>query len=271
MKKKYNVDKMYTYLRGFLVGAKMEQSINALSYAREQHKDQLRKDGIPYIVHPLSMACYAVALGIRDDDIIAGILLHDVSEDCGIPVSFLPVNDSAKQIVKYMTITPLQGEEKKDTKRRYFRNMLECKGAVLAKGLDRYHNMSTMAGVLSLEAIRKNIMENDEMLLPMLKEAKERYPELSDILFILRTNISDISDALREHYPEERPYILVEDSRTTDEMGYHYTAKIIDKGDINIPKDDMSFSADGVVDWNDLRDSWIKKIEEKYSVEIKLK
>ena len=203
MKKQYNVDKMYTYLRGFLVGAKMEQSLRALSYAREKHKEQKRKDGVPYIVHPLQMACYAVALGIREDDVIAGALLHDVCEDCGVPVSFLPVNDNVKQIVKYMTITPLPGEEKADTKRRYFRNMLDCKGAIIVKGLDRYHDMSTMAGVLSAEAIKKNILENEELLLPMMKEAKEKYPELSDIMFILRTNISDISYALRDKYFDE--------------------------------------------------------------------
>lgn len=215
MKKQYNVDKMYTYLRGFLVGAKMEQSIRALSYAREKHKEQKRKDGVPYIVHPLQMACYAVALGIREDDVIAGALLHDVCEDCGVPVSFLPVNDNVKQIVKYMTITPLPGEEKADTKRRYFRNMLECKGAIIVKGLDRYHNMSTMAGVLSAEAIKKNILENEELLLPMMKEAKEKYPELSDIMFILRTNISDISYALRDKYFDE-PEDDNSDNQSTD-------------------------------------------------------
>ncbi|WP_097006935.1 HD domain-containing protein [Lacrimispora amygdalina] len=205
MSKQYNVDKMYTYLRGFLVGARMEQSIKALSYAREKHKDQKRKDGVPYIVHPLQMACYAVALGIRDDEIIAGTLLHDVCEDCGVPIDFLPVNNSVKQIVKYMTITPLPGEEKIDIKRRYFRNMLECKGAIIVKGLDRYHNMSSMAGVLKPEAIRKNITENEELLLPMMKEAKEKYPELSDMLFILRTNITDISNALRDKYFDKEP------------------------------------------------------------------
>lgn len=211
MKKEYNVDKMYTYLRGFLVGAQMEQSLKALSFAREKHKDQKRKDGVPYIVHPLQMACYAVALGIRNDDIIAGALLHDVCEDCGVPVSFLPVNDNIKQIVKYMTITPIPGEEKSDTKRRYFRNMLECKGAIIVKGLDRYHNMSTMAGVLSPEAIQKNIKENEELLLPMMKDAKEKYPELSDILFILRTNISDISYALRDSYCCDKKEKMIEE------------------------------------------------------------
>ena len=36
----YNVDKMYTYLRGFLVGGKYTQSVIALQYAREKHKTE---------------------------------------------------------------------------------------------------------------------------------------------------------------------------------------------------------------------------------------
>ena len=73
-----NVDKMYTYLRGFLVGADMRESLKALGFARQQHSSHTRKDGTPYIVHPLSMACYAVAMGLREDNMIATILLHDV-------------------------------------------------------------------------------------------------------------------------------------------------------------------------------------------------
>ena len=52
-----NVDKMYTYLRGFLSGAGMNEALNALQYARKAHEGQMRRDGTPYIVHPLGMAC----------------------------------------------------------------------------------------------------------------------------------------------------------------------------------------------------------------------
>ena len=92
-----NVDKMYTYLKAFFRGAGMKESMKALQYAREQHKEQTRKNGVPYIVHPLSMACYAAALGISDDITMATILLHDVPEDCNVPIEQLPFSDGVKQ------------------------------------------------------------------------------------------------------------------------------------------------------------------------------
>ena len=57
-----------------------------------------------------------------------------------------------------------------------------------------------MAGVLKEEAIIKNINETDNLLLPVLKKAKEKWVELSNIMYILRFNIRSINDTLREEY-----------------------------------------------------------------------
>ena len=199
-----NVDKMYTYLRGFLVGAGMRESLKALGFARQQHSSQTRKDGTPYIVHPLSMACYAVAMGLREDNIIATILLHDVPEDCGILVDYLPVNDTIKNAVKHMTIQRFWTDvDKIETKCRYFNELLESREALICKALDRYNNLSDMPLSMSADSVGKNVAETEVLLLPILKEAKSLYPDLADALFVLRTNLEVLVNILKTQYPEE--------------------------------------------------------------------
>ena len=194
-----NVEKMHTYLRGFLTGAKMSEASKALQYARKAHEGQTRRsDGSPYIVHPLGMACYAVALGLRDENIISTILLHDVVEDCDKQVEYLPVNDTVKRAVKYMTITTFDTDTSKiETKCRYFNELLDCPEALICKALDRYNNLADMPANFTADGIAKNIAETEILLLPVLKKAKETYPELADILFVLRINLSTLCEAIK--------------------------------------------------------------------------
>ncbi len=191
-----NVDKMFTYLKGFCAGAGMRESLHALGYMREKHESQMRNDGQPYIVHPLGMACYAVALGVRDDNTIATFLLHDVCEDCGIDVEYLPFNETIRKGVKYMTIGEYPGEQKLETKRRYYNELLESPESILCKAGDRFYNLSTMEGIMNEKRIIKNIVETHCLLLPTLKIAKDKWPELSNILYVYRTNIKSINNTL---------------------------------------------------------------------------
>lgn len=48
--------------------------------ARDAHKDQKRKSGEPYIIHPLCVAIILADLELDKESIMAGIL-HDVVED----------------------------------------------------------------------------------------------------------------------------------------------------------------------------------------------
>lgn len=186
--------RMYTFLRGYVTGGSLEQSIVALTYARRKHFGQERDGGVPYVAHPLRMACYLINLDlsyIDKDQLISAALLHDICEDCNIRPNDLPVSEDVRRIVKYLTIMPFPGEEKMETKRRYFTEMLECPEAMVIKGADRIDNLSTMAD-FTIERIVKNVNETKFFLLPYLKTAKEYYPIYSNVFTHIRNELKRI-------------------------------------------------------------------------------
>lgn len=192
----FNPDKMYTYIRGFASALQMEQTLRALLYAREKHSGQFRKSGESYIIHPLTMACDAMSLGIKDDDIIATILLHDVCEDCGVSLEELPVNDTVRHGVELMTFKVMEGETKEIAKRRYYNMLVQSREASITKLIDRCHNVSSMAGTFTIEKLKSYIEETREYVLPLLRQVKDKYPSESNILFILKYHITSVVDAI---------------------------------------------------------------------------
>ena len=192
----FNSEKMYTFLKGFAHGANMNETLRALAYAREKHTGQMRKSGEPYIVHPLTMACNAVSMGIRDDVLVATILLHDVCEDCGVDADELPVSEAVQQNVDLLTFRIMESETKEDAKKRFFRHLLDSREATLTKLIDRCHNVSTMAGTFTLEKTKAYIEETREYVLPLLKVAKSTFTDDSDMLFSLKYHIVSVVDSV---------------------------------------------------------------------------
>lgn len=79
----------------------------AVAFAIDKHKNQLRKTGVPYVVHPIN-----VSTSIRDnieakniDNLMAAAVLHDVIEDCGVTHDELlsRFNDEIADIVGELT------------------------------------------------------------------------------------------------------------------------------------------------------------------------
>ena len=192
----FHAEKMYTFLRGFASGAGMKETLKALAFARKMHEGQLRKSGEPYLVHPLTMACNAVSMGLREDAVIATILLHDVCEDCGVGLSELPVNDTIRRAVNLMTFRIMEGETKEIAKNRYYNMLLQSREAALTKLVDRCHNVSSMAGTVSVEKLKAYIEETRQYVLPLLRKVKDQYPEDSDILFVLKYHIVSVVDSI---------------------------------------------------------------------------
>ena len=71
---------MIEAIRTYAPNTDFETVEEAVRYAEEKHRDQKRKDGSPYIIHPLAVAEIVAEIGL-DTDAICAALLHDCIED----------------------------------------------------------------------------------------------------------------------------------------------------------------------------------------------
>ena len=123
---------------------------DAFTYADNAHSSQLRKDGSPYITHPLAVAEIVADLELDTDSIIAA-MLHDTIEDTGathedIAKRFGPtVADLVEGVTK---LTRVQYTSKEEEQMENLRKMLMAMAkdirVILIKICDRLHNMRTM-------------------------------------------------------------------------------------------------------------------------------
>lgn len=205
MRSHFNEEKMYTYLKGFAMGRGWSETMQALNYARKLHKGQARKSGEAYIIHPLTMACQAVSMGVNDDNIVAAILLHDVVEDCDVSVNDLPVNKEVKEAVNLLTYVKPEKYKERDgegpsilvVKNNYYDAISKNRIASIAKLFDRCHNVSSMAGVFTKEKLDDYIEETETFVLPLIRKAKEEFPEYQNVLFVLKYHIISVLEAIK--------------------------------------------------------------------------
>lgn len=196
----YDWEHMKTYVKTFAKTAKMENTLKALDLALKAHEGQTRKRSeIPYIVHPLNMACHALAMGIKEDEIIAGILLHDVVEDChkedgsDYKPEDLPVNAEIQELVRLMTKDKTPGGKTEEKKAEYYAALAANPKAALIKCLDRCNNMTTMSWGFEREGIYRYIAEVDKYY-PKLLDVIKGVPEYNDAAWLLKYQMESMLD-----------------------------------------------------------------------------
>ena len=148
------VEERYEHLektiRGYNISADLSQIRAAYEYAREHHGEQMRRDGTPFITHPINVAQIVAEMRLDSESIIAA-LLHDCIEDTdttyedvakifGVTVADIVDGVTKLTRVKYSTME----EEQMENLRKMLFAMSRDIRVILIKIADRLHNMRTM-------------------------------------------------------------------------------------------------------------------------------
>jgi len=192
---------------------------NALQFAYELHRGQMRKSGEPYIIHPIAVATLLKELG-ADICVIAAGFLHDVVEDTSITSEDIEFRfgEEVRQLVDGVTkLSKEFGEEKNqrsskterqaENLRRMFIAMAKDIRVVVVKLADRLHNMRT------LEYMSKEKQHS------IAKETLEIFAPLANRLGIgrFKWELEDLSFKYLEPESYRQMQTLVAEKRTDRE------------------------------------------------------
>ncbi|MDY6040321.1 MAG: bifunctional (p)ppGpp synthetase/guanosine-3',5'-bis(diphosphate) 3'-pyrophosphohydrolase [Candidatus Faecousia sp.] len=199
----------------------------AVNYARVKHRDQLRKDGSPYIIHPLAVAEIVAEMGL-DIDAVLGALLHDCIEDTdashadiekifGQTVAELVEGVTKLTKANFSTTEQAQMENL----RKMFMAMSKDIRVVLIKIADRLHNMRTMQYQTPEKQLKK-CQETMDIYAPLahrLGMQKVKW-ELEDtsLRYLNPKEYNEIMGYLNAHKEQDEAFMHTIQSKITERL-----------------------------------------------------
>ena len=207
----------------------------AVDYANKKHAAQKRKDGSPYIIHPLAVAQIVTEMGL-DMDAILGALLHDCIEDTDasheeIEKLFGPTVAELVEGVTKLTRADFSSREQAQMEnlRKMFMAMSKDIRVVLIKIADRLHNIRTMQYQTPEKQIAK-CQETMDIYAPLahrLGMQKVKW-ELEDtsLKYLAPKEYNEITAYLQEHKEQDESFMRTIQEKITQRltaMGIHNT------------------------------------------------
>ncbi|MBO5078819.1 MAG: bifunctional (p)ppGpp synthetase/guanosine-3',5'-bis(diphosphate) 3'-pyrophosphohydrolase [Oscillospiraceae bacterium] len=226
---------MYQTVNRCMPGVDMTMIDRAVEYAREKHKEQKRKDGSPYIIHPLAVAEIVAEMGL-DVDAILGALLHDCIEDTDASHDEIAriFGNTAAELVEGVTKLTRANfssseEQQMENLRKMFMAMSKDIRVVLIKIADRLHNMRTMQYQTPAKQISK-CRETMDIYAPLahrLGMQKIKW-ELEDIAlrYLDPASYESITTYLQAHKEQDEAFMHTIQDKITQRlsaMGIHNT------------------------------------------------
>ena len=222
-------------IRKRMPSADMALINRAVDYANKKHAVQKRKDGSPYIIHPLAVAQIVTEMGL-DQDAILGALLHDCIEDTDasheeIERLFGPTVAELVEGVTKLTRANFSSTEQAQMEnlRKMFMAMSKDIRVVLIKIADRLHNMRTMQYQTPEKQIIK-CRETMDIYAPLAHRlGMQRVKwELEDtaLRYLAPMEYEEITSYLQAHKEQDETFMRTIQSKITQRLtavGIHNT------------------------------------------------
>jgi GTP pyrophosphokinase len=189
---------------------------DAFTYADSAHSSQLRKDGSPYITHPLAVADLVADLELDVDSVIAA-LLHDTIEDTGATHEEVAqrFGEPVAQLVEGVTkLTRVQYTSREEKQMENLRKMLMAMSkdirVILVKICDRLHNMRTMQ-YQSPKKQKEKALETMEIYAPLahrlgMQKMKWELEDLS-LKYLDPVGYNDIKNQLNSRFSAHQEFL----------------------------------------------------------------
>ena len=192
--------KSYMFIKGYALAKNLTQTLIALAFARRLHDGQYRKDGMPYIVHPLKVCSTLINYGIDDDIVLAASLLHDVVEDCKERLPLLGKelvieHGVAQEVLDIVLLLTKESGLSQEELSVYFSKIRDNPKALLIKLSDRLHNSGTLY-TFEWQKMRKYVNETTDFIIPIASYGKLYYPEYSNVFSILKSGIHSLNHSM---------------------------------------------------------------------------
>lgn len=176
----------------------------AFRLAKDAHKDQCRKSGEPYIIHPLWVAIILADLEMDKETIVAG-MLHDVVEDTDVTDEQIRQEFGQEVALLVDGVTKLgqlsyssdKLEVQAENLRKMFLAMAKDIRVIIIKLADRLHNMRT------LQFMRPEKQKEKA------RETMDIYAPIAQRLGISKIK-TELDDLALKYYQPEVFYDLVE-------------------------------------------------------------
>ena len=224
---------MHAALLKHMPGADMALIDKAVEYANAKHQYQKRKDGSPYIIHPLAVAQIVAEIGL-DMDAILGALLHDCIEDTDashedIEKIFGTTVAELVEGVTKLTRADFSSSEQAQMEnlRKMFMAMSKDIRVVLIKISDRLHNMRTMQYQTPAKQVKK-CRETMDIYAPLahrlgMQRIKWELEDLS-LRYLVPDSYNEITAHLTAHKEQDEQFMNTIQEKITDRltrMGIH--------------------------------------------------